>query len=125
MTIGARIRAFMMEVKTMLQNLGQQIRQLREKKGKGLNEFAKELNVSAGYLHNLETGKSDNIKLDVLERIQDELKVLPLDTTSLISHRLKRIEQNLCEIEKTDSPFAEFLIHNLETSIEWVKENKK
>ncbi|PAK34275.1 helix-turn-helix domain-containing protein [Peribacillus simplex] len=109
----------------MLQHLGQQIRQLRVRKGKGLNEFAKELHVSAGYLSNLETGKSDNIKLDVLERIQDELKVLPLDTTSLFTQRLRRIEQNLAELEKSDPLFAEFLIQNLETSIEWIKEKKK
>ncbi|MFS0667215.1 helix-turn-helix domain-containing protein [Peribacillus frigoritolerans] len=109
----------------MLEHFGQQIRQLRVRKGKGLNEFAKELHVSAGYLSNLETGKSDNIKLDVLEKIQKELKVLPLDTTSSFSQRLKQIEQNISELEKNDPLYAEFLIHNLETSIEWIKEKKK
>lgn len=109
----------------MLKHLGQQIRQLRERKGKSLNEFAKELNVSAGYLSNLETGKSDNIKLDVLEKIQEELKVLPMDTTSSFSVRLRRIEQNLAELDKIDPLYAEFLIQNIETSIEWIKEKKE
>ena len=109
----------------MLKHLGQEVRQLREQKGKTLNEFAKELNVSTGYLSNLETGKSDNIKLVVLEKIQEELKVLPLDITSSFSLRLRRIEQNLAELDKTDPFYAEFLIQNIETSIEWIKEKKE
>lgn len=84
----------------MLEHLGQQIRQLRVRKGKGLNEFAKELHVSAGYLSNLETGKSETIKLDILEKIQEELKVLPIDSTSSFSQRMKRIEQHITELEK-------------------------
>ncbi|CAH0169722.1 helix-turn-helix domain-containing protein [Peribacillus simplex] len=109
----------------MLEHLGQQIRQLRVRKGKGLNEFAKELHVSAGYLSNLETGKSDTIKLDILEKIQEELKVLPIDSTSSFSQRMKRIEQHITELEKKDPLYAEFLLHNIENSIEWFKERTK
>lgn len=109
----------------MLEHLGQQIRQLRVRKGKGLNEFAKELHVSAGYLSNLETGKSDTIKLDILEKIQEELKVLPIDSTSSFSQRMKRIEQHIIELEKKDPLYAEFLLQNIENSIEWFKERTK
>ena len=109
----------------MLEHLGQQIRQLRVRKGKGLNEFAKELHVSAGYLSNLETGKSDTIKLEVLEKIQKELNVLPTDSTSAFSQRLNRIEQQIIELEKTDSLYAEFLLQNIETSIDWFTKRSK
>ncbi|RFU71450.1 XRE family transcriptional regulator [Peribacillus saganii] len=109
----------------MLQHLGQQIRQLRTQKGKGLNEFAKELHVSAGYLSNLETGKSETIKLDVLEKIQEELKILPVETDSSFSQRFRRIEQNVAELEKKDPIYAEFLIQNIENSIEWFKARSK
>ncbi|MGE7604018.1 helix-turn-helix domain-containing protein [Peribacillus sp. NPDC097675] len=108
-----------------LENLGQQIRQLREKKGKGLNEFAKELNVSAGYLSNLETGKSDTIKLTILEKIQEYLKVLPIDSTSNVSQRINRIEQHIKDLEKKDPLYAEFLLQNVESSIEWFKKRTK
>lgn len=91
----------------MIQQLGQQIRQLRKRKGIGLNEFAKELEVPTGYLSNLETGKSDTIKLDVLERIQGELKILPLVTfQTSYSQRIARIEQNIVELEHID-PFMQ------------------
>ncbi|MCM3167925.1 helix-turn-helix domain-containing protein [Peribacillus frigoritolerans] len=109
----------------MLEHLGQQIRQLRVRKGKGLNEFAKELHVSAGYLSNLETGKSETIKLDILEKIQEELKVLPIDSMSSFSQRMKRIEQDITELEKKDPLYAEFLLQNIENSIEWFKERTK
>ncbi|MFJ7858944.1 helix-turn-helix domain-containing protein [Peribacillus sp. NPDC097206] len=109
----------------MLEHLGQQIRQLRERKGKGLNEFAKELNVSAGYLSNLETGKSDTIKLDVLEKIHKVLNVLPIDSTSSFSQRMNRIEQQIIELEKINPLYVEFLLQNIETSIDWFTERSK
>ncbi|MFS0783226.1 helix-turn-helix domain-containing protein [Bacillus sp. 1P06AnD] len=109
----------------MLQHFGQQIRDLRKRRGIGLNEFAKELQVSSGYLSNLETGKSETIKFNVLEKIQDELQVLPLETSSSYSVRLQRIEQQIAELEKEDPLYTEFLIQNLEHSIEWYKNQKK
>lgn len=108
----------------MLLQLGKQIRELRERKGIGLNEFAKELHVSSGYLSNLETGKSETIRLDVLEKIQTELHVLPLETTSVFSQRFKRIEQQIADLERIDPIFTEFLVHNLESSIDWFKKQE-
>lgn len=109
----------------MLQQFGQQIRELRKRRGIGLNEFAKELQVSSGYLSNLETGKSETIKFNVLEKIQEELKILPLEASSSYSNRLQRIEQQIAELEKEDPLYTEFLIQNLENSIEWFKKHKK
>ena len=50
-----------------MQEIGQQIRQIRNRKGISLNAYANELGVSSGYLSNLETGKTQNITLSVLE----------------------------------------------------------
>lgn len=108
-----------------LKHLGKQIREIRIRRGIGLNEFAKILDVSSGYLSNLETGKSDTIKLDVLEKIQAKLKILPLETTSNFSERLKRIEQQLADLEKKDALYTEYLIQNLEHSIEWFNKSKE
>jgi transcriptional regulator with XRE-family HTH domain len=42
----------------MHQDLGQQIQMIRRKKGITLSDYAKMLGISAGYLSNLETGKT-------------------------------------------------------------------
>ncbi len=103
----------------MLDQLGKQIRELRTKKGTSLNEFAKELDISSGYLSNLETGKSDTIKLSVLEKLQSELHLLPLNSTSYLSPRLQQLEQKLIDLEVQDPKAAEYLLKNLEDGIEW------
>ena len=59
----------------MLENVGATIRMLREK-GISLNNFAATLDVSAGYLSHLETGKTDNIPLRLLPKLQEELGYL-------------------------------------------------
>ncbi|MGM9986446.1 MAG: helix-turn-helix domain-containing protein [Bacillaceae bacterium] len=108
----------------MIQELGKHIRDLRNRKGIGLNEFAKELDVSAGYLSNLETGKSKTITFDVLEKIQNELNILPLESRSPYTHRMKRIEYQLSELEKKNPIYSEFILHNMESSIEWFKQQE-
>lgn len=103
----------------MLDQFGKQIRDLRERKGKTLNEFAKELSVSSGYLSNLETGKSDTIKLQVFERLQNELNVLPLSSTSYLSSRLQQLEEKLVELERKDPKAADYLLNSFESGIDW------
>lgn len=110
----------------MLENLGEKIRELRIQKGFGLNEFAKIIDISPGYLSQLETGKTENINFTLLQRLQEELALLPLnleksdDTTT----RLNRAVQQVKTLQKVDEEAAEFLIHNLETSIEWFLDKK-
>lgn len=59
-----------------MQEIGQQIRQIRNRKGISLNAYANELGVSSGYLSNLETGKTQNITLSVLEQLQKDLNLV-------------------------------------------------
>jgi transcriptional regulator with XRE-family HTH domain len=105
----------------MLENLGEKIRVLRIQKGFGLNEFAKILDISPGYLSQLETGKTENINFTLLQRLQEELALLPLslEKNDDATARLNRAIQQVKILQKVDEEAAEFLIHNLETSIEW------
>ena len=110
----------------MLDNLGEKIRELRIEKGYGLNEFAKIIDISSGYLSQLETGKTENINLTLLQRLQEELALLPLnlETNDETNARLSRAVQQVKALQNVDKEAAEFIIHNLETTIEWFM-NKK
>jgi transcriptional regulator with XRE-family HTH domain len=103
----------------MMQELGRKVRELRIRKGIGLNEFAKELCVSPGYLSNLETGKSDNIKLTLLEKLQNELHLLPIDSNSHFTERLQQVQQHLSELEKINQGQAEFLVQQIENGLDY------
>lgn len=106
-------------ISIMMQELGKKVRELRIQKGIRLNEFAKELNVSPGYLSNLETGKSDTLKLNVLEKLQNELFVLPIETKSSFSERLQRVQQQLVVLETKNLKEAEFLMQQIENGLDY------
>ncbi|MCO0597272.1 helix-turn-helix domain-containing protein [Peribacillus butanolivorans] len=110
----------------MLDNLGGEIRELRIQKGFGLNEFAKILDISPSYLSQLETGKTENVNFTLLQRLQEELALLPLnlETNDETTARLNRAVQQVKTLQRIDKEAAEFLLHNLESSIEWFM-NKK
>ncbi|KXI73625.1 hypothetical protein ACS52_24555 [Bacillus cereus] len=110
----------------MLKNLGEKTRELRIQKGFGLNEFAKVLDISPSYLSQLETGKTENINFTLLQRLQEELAILPLtlETNDETVSRLNRAIQQIRILQEVDAEAAEFLIHNLETSIDWFMHKK-
>lgn len=56
-------------------HLGHRVRNLREMRGYGLNEFARLAEVSPGYLSQLETGKRANPSVEVLSRLAAALNV--------------------------------------------------
>ncbi|WP_044784543.1 helix-turn-helix domain-containing protein [Bacillus thuringiensis] len=108
----------------MLQNLGQTIRALRKHKGITLNEFADKLNVSPGYLSNLETAKTDTITLSLLEKLQEELNLIPALTQKSDSEhhelhfRLQRLCQALQQVHDTNSQLADYFIDHVEKGLE-------
>jgi transcriptional regulator with XRE-family HTH domain len=55
--------------------VGEIIKAKREEKGYNLAEFAKKINISAGYLSQIENGKKTNPKLDIILRIIHELDI--------------------------------------------------
>ncbi|MEH7181102.1 helix-turn-helix domain-containing protein [Neobacillus vireti] len=108
----------------MLRDIGQKIRQLRTQKGIGLNAFADRLGVSAGYLSNLENGKTDTIQLTLLEKIQDELSIFPneiiesLDTDDPVNLRLKHIDSLLRRLHNENPKQADYLMTMVENGID-------
>ncbi|MBU8880095.1 helix-turn-helix domain-containing protein [Bacillus sp. FJAT-29790] len=110
----------------MLQNIGQRIRTLRTNKGIGLNAFAERLNVSPGYLSNLETGKTDTIQFSLLEKLQEELHLLPLESESTdeLDLRLNHAKRHLVELEQVNPEAAHYLLSHFEKGLELFR-NKK
>jgi transcriptional regulator with XRE-family HTH domain len=104
----------------MLQNIGPRIRTLRTNKGIGLNEFAELLDVSSGYLSNLETGKTDTIQLSLLEKLQSELHILPIESASSdeLDSRLNHAKQLLKELENSNPEAVNYLLSTLEKGLE-------
>lgn len=108
----------------MLQHLGQTIRILRKHKHITLNEFAAKLNISPGYLSNLETAKTDTITLDLLQKLQEELNLFPALTQETDSQhhelhfRLQRLCQVLQQVHDTAPELANFFIAHVEKGLE-------
>jgi transcriptional regulator with XRE-family HTH domain len=95
--------------------MGKQIRIIRKQRNLGLNALADKIGVSRGYLSNLETGKTNTISLDVLDRIQVELQLYPVGNMSLsknleLNNRLHRLTLLLKKINETDPQLADYLI---------------
>jgi transcriptional regulator with XRE-family HTH domain len=105
----------------MLQDIGQRIRTIRTSKGISLNSFAEKINVSPGYLSNLETGKTDTIQLSLLDKLQEELFLLPIEsevTDDQIDLRLKRVRQQLKELEQHNPEGTAYLLSTIEKGLE-------
>ena len=109
----------------MLQNLGTRIRTIRTNKGISLNAFAERLDVSPGYLSNLETGKTDTIQLSVLEKLQNELYLLPLKdgTSDELESRLNHALERLRDLEKLNPDAAQYLLNTFERGLELLLKN--
>lgn len=108
-------------LKTM-SNFGQQLRQIRQQKGIGLNEFAKEIGVSPSYLSNLETGKTQTIQLEVLNKLQQELHMIITKDVSRNDDptvwRTDRISELLLDLQHTNPIAADYLMTMVEQGVE-------
>lgn len=103
-----------------MQEIGQQIRQIRNRKGISLNAYANELGVSSGYLSNLETGKTQNITLSVLEQLQRDLNLIPFptDENNEIRLRLDRVYDLLVTLQNYKPDAVEYLLRCVEEGAE-------
>ncbi|MEH7613532.1 helix-turn-helix domain-containing protein [Gottfriedia acidiceleris] len=106
----------------MLLDLGEKMRELRLQKGYGLNEFAKILSISPSYLSQLETGKTENISFSLLQRLQEELALLPLNLDE--NSRMRRLFQQMDLLKEVDEESYEFVLFSLESKIKWFIEKK-
>ncbi|WP_369902410.1 helix-turn-helix domain-containing protein [Bacillus manliponensis] len=108
----------------MLQNIGRTIRTLRKHKGITLNDFAEKLNVSPGYLSNLETMKTDTVSLSFLQQVQEELNLFPALTQETDSShhelhfRLQRLCQLLQDVHDTNPELANYFISHAEKGLQ-------
>ncbi|MFD0620360.1 helix-turn-helix domain-containing protein [Paenibacillus sp. GCM10027629] len=100
---------------------GQQLRQIRQQKGFGLNEFAKEIGVSPAYLSNLETGKTQTIQLEILSKLQQELHMIINEEVPENGHtllRAERISELLLDLHRTNPTAADYLMTMVEQGVE-------
>ncbi|WP_108671830.1 helix-turn-helix domain-containing protein [Peribacillus acanthi] len=106
----------------MFNNFGKILRSIREQKGYGLNQFANKIGVSPAYLSNLETGKSDTIKLQVLNQLAEEFQLLSVysseEKLDEFSFRVSRATSQLAHIHKSNPKLAEFLLETIEKGTE-------
>ncbi|WP_026693902.1 helix-turn-helix domain-containing protein [Peribacillus kribbensis] len=106
----------------MFQDMGHRIRSLRESKGISLNDFAKELGVSAGWLSQFETGKKDTIDLPTLEKLQEKLVIFPLalteSSTDNLSLRFERLQHLYRKLDYSNPEAADFILSTFERGIE-------
>lgn len=109
----------LLEVVQMILDIGSRIRTIREKKGISLNKFAKIIGVSSGYLSNLESGRTNTVNLEVLNIIQTELNIMPIEEHSELSERIQRIERDLVNLNQDKPEMVQFILHNIEESIHY------
>lgn len=107
----------------MLSQLGKMIRASRTQKGININDYAAKLGVSAGYLSNLETGKTDTVNLSLLEKLNEDLFLFQNGTIdeNLEDHfqlRLKIVNELLNNLKKANPEEAEYLLSFVEKGIE-------
>ncbi|MDC2863158.1 helix-turn-helix domain-containing protein [Bacillus sp. BP-3] len=106
----------------MIQNLGQTIRNLRKQKGTSLQAFAEQIEVSPGYLSNLETQKTDTISLTLLAKLNEEFDLFPsLNHTTSPHHELHFRLDRMCELLKalhdTNPELAHYFISHIEEGL--------
>ncbi|MED4354320.1 helix-turn-helix transcriptional regulator [Schinkia azotoformans] len=114
----------------MFQEFGQKVRTVRTKKGIGLNQLAYKIGVSPGHLSNLETGKTENIKLSLLHKLQDELNLFSSDAFTdkntdkefdEFDYRLERLNQQLRELRDIQPDIADYFVSTVEHGIDVFK----
>jgi transcriptional regulator with XRE-family HTH domain len=103
-------------------NVGQKIRDLRKSKGLTISEFSKELGVSAGYLSNLETEKTETISFSLIEILQNSYQLdlfqTQDDIQSEIDHEVQRLIKGLVKLYKSNRKQANYLITTLQRGLE-------
>ncbi|MFD1738345.1 helix-turn-helix domain-containing protein [Bacillus salitolerans] len=111
----------------MFQQLGLKIRTVREQKGIGLNQLAKELGVSSGYLSNLERGKTETVPLSFLEKLDEQLHFSTLiqeakdfksEQYDEMIFRIDRCSRLLKDLNNTNPELANCFVSMLEKGLD-------
>lgn len=96
----------------MHQQLGQTIREYRNKKGYTIIQLSNKLQISTGLLSNIEKGKTDSFQLTLLNNIVNELDI-PLSELKLFSepYPIEELDINLTKDLNKIKPSLEPLIN--------------
>lgn len=111
-----------------MSEIGLYIRSIRKQRGVDIMEFAKELGVSPDYLRNLESGRTQTIQLEVINKLQHEFYTLEGDSDSVIPHdpydaaslRIDRLASSLKTLQEKDPRAADYLMRMVEQGLEWM-----
>jgi transcriptional regulator with XRE-family HTH domain len=111
-----------------MNQLGLKIRTIRTQKGIGLNALAKKLDISSGYLSNLETGKTENVPLSLIPKLQTELNISFPDlfqttlneekTFNEFHYRIERTNEQLKKLQDNNPSVANYLLSIVEQGLE-------
>ena len=109
---------------------GVRLRTLREQRGVSLNTVAHFVGVSAGYLSNLESGKTEHISFTTLNGLYDALKmeICPLcnqvvrESSENLNHadlalRVDLIHQVMTSLINSDPEFLKQIVNLLENGL--------
>ncbi|MEC2073755.1 helix-turn-helix domain-containing protein [Alkalihalophilus marmarensis] len=107
----------------MFHEFGNTVRVARTEKGITLNDFAKRIGVSVGYLSNLETSKTDTISFDVLQKINDELHLFPSPSyieseNNVFSQRTEQLVNSLKKLHQHNPQLSIYFIKMVEDGID-------
>jgi transcriptional regulator with XRE-family HTH domain len=117
-------------VKGLFTDIGQKIRTLRTQRGLSIQDLAKKLDVSVGYLSNLETGKRENIQFTLLQKLQEEFSLFSpelgdtLEKNDDFELRLLHINQLLRKLNEVDQEQSDYLISLVEKGTELFTKEK-
>ncbi|MBM7620165.1 transcriptional regulator with XRE-family HTH domain [Bacillus tianshenii] len=112
----------------MLDQIGVIIRNSRQQKGINLHTYAEKLGVSAGYLSNLETGKTDTVTLSFLRTLQEELQLfndesLFNDELDLFQTRVKSAMSSLIKLHDEYPDQADYFLSIIENGLPLLKKD--
>jgi transcriptional regulator with XRE-family HTH domain len=101
--------------------VGKKIRDLRKSKGLTITEFSKELGVSAGYLSNLETEKTETISISLIEKLEKNYHLRLFQSkdklSSEIDDQVERLSKGLVELYELNKDQADYLIDTLQRGL--------
>jgi transcriptional regulator with XRE-family HTH domain len=108
----------------MFHNLGKKIRNLRLTRNISISEFAYELGVSGSYLSNLETGKTDSIKIETLEVLYRKFGMFKESSETNFSNERMVCCFNLLDELKKEKPAAvDYYLELIEKGVKLHKSN--
>lgn len=107
-----------------MSEIGLYIRSIRQQRGADITEFARELGVSPDYLRNLESGRTQTIQLEVINKLQNEFYSIEndldmdYDPYDPVRIRIDRLAASLQSLHAVDPQAADYLMRIVEQGLD-------